>query len=1214
MMKDTIFKTLILGILIIVTIGILYFQKQESTEGFQSASDGLPRDADNPNITDNMIFGSVPQAASASIFKKAELKQQTANPDAINIDESQGGAMVNVTDLELAADPEDIQSQLEQVSEGFTSTIEGFQSLKDQAKGQAQTALQDKLQEKMQEKLKEQAKKSKVVKSIGKAKKVAVKKAKKVAQKLSSKFGNKLGGKFIKKVMEKIAAKLGKKIGEKAAVAGVKGAAMSSNPVTVAFGVILSVIAAVGVVLQVVIMTQLKGDEGVCEPGFERFGKKWPSWLDSVPGIGDIMGVLAPYLCYMNSCAGNEEEQAGLCYDRCIGGYNGVGPVCWSENVNIGVGQLKECPSGWKNDGLTCREPVTGGNCWGGGCTGGNCGWRGCEPIRCTPVQCAPLRGGVVKGRAAGSDLPCPGSHPDQVDGLCYARCPNRNGTQLTHAPGAPYQCVGPRGVSYGRGVGRPKLKLRVAKPTPPPPPPPPASSSLTYADDPNTKPSVDFANPTVLQQMSQFYYNAAVSNAVTNPDGSISFSYITKITKVIASSEQSADVLCDIINMVVNPDTGRVISNNTVTGQDRRFYFAKLAKANTMTVTAATNVNGTAPDVKIEDAGPVSVTFTANIQKCPDLPISLNKCTGNDTLEAMIKMYQQGAAPNVRVKSIDGSENTNTNVCTMAWTEATYDKATNLEGPPTKRVGVFQFQQDKSNDACSYKLQKYTAGDAKLTVKDLPKKTIYPVPIPAEMTLQGCQTTCKDSTLLSKLVDAFNTNPKNSDRILNVLKAVTPGPLRCDIEADVYVKQTKKTEKQRIRFDLRKDPSACVYTVANIGNGSSGAFIQDNTPALGVSTKVSSLIMTTPTDAVKSAQAKLDGVSKGMSGYLGKANTVIEKTFADVGQAQTLGACPKKCTDADVLESIMNSYNIANYPATRNNVTKKTMTRILKAGTASSGECDITFEEKQEIFNDLYGDAPKTSITQRTQRFKMKDTGNCSFVVDTGSAAAEGFQNASQPRGGLPGMSRPTVVNNSSPSLTPPFAGSGCDLDCAKPEMMKAVKQKYESNHIEGFSNFITNIMPNSWFSTLREAFQDGDEEYVEEISYVDENGEVVASDVTSDAAYEEQIVATEPTQPAVEEAPPAKKVIASRTLKKVNRALRVGPDKCEYEIIFDSVEADSSGNAKETKDGVGYFQATFSKDKVGCAFLPSQVVKVTSPIIPGVPSTRVNNISYSF
>jgi len=44
-------------------------------------------------------------------------------------------------------------------------------------------------------------------------------------------------------------------------------------------------------------------------------------------------------------CEQKQEKDAGLCYGACKPGFKGVGPVCW-----------KECPSGYHDDGATCRR------------------------------------------------------------------------------------------------------------------------------------------------------------------------------------------------------------------------------------------------------------------------------------------------------------------------------------------------------------------------------------------------------------------------------------------------------------------------------------------------------------------------------------------------------------------------------------------------------------------------------------------------------------------------------------------------------------------------------------------------------------------------------------------------------------------------------------------------------------------------------------------
>ncbi len=135
--------------------------------------------------------------------------------------------------------------------------------------------------------------------------------------------------------------------------------------------------------------------------------------------------------------ADKPDYDAGLCYPDCEIGYNGVGPVCWAETKNIGIGKvmkLLNCAEsgypGWTDTGLLCNEPIQCGKgldffrkgCWGG-------------RIRTKKLTC--------------DKYP---EHKDQIAGLCYRRCPP---DKPRHVPGMPYLCFkGTRGLSYGRGVG----------------------------------------------------------------------------------------------------------------------------------------------------------------------------------------------------------------------------------------------------------------------------------------------------------------------------------------------------------------------------------------------------------------------------------------------------------------------------------------------------------------------------------------------------------------------------------------------------------------------------------------------------------------------------------------------------------------------------------------------------------------------------------------
>jgi hypothetical protein len=153
---------------------------------------------------------------------------------------------------------------------------------------------------------------------------------------------------------------------------------------------------------------------------------------------------------FPNTCPPGKEKDAGLCYVKCRPGYHGVGPVCWADSTNIGVGTpvgLEPCPSGWSNDGLICRESIYN-----------DCSWKGLFG------ECwGRLRGGNLRGRLNNGGI-CPGpgggtENVDRIDGLCYKKCPKE---LPYHIPGMPYLCYKGGELSYGRGVGAIPSLLRL--------------------------------------------------------------------------------------------------------------------------------------------------------------------------------------------------------------------------------------------------------------------------------------------------------------------------------------------------------------------------------------------------------------------------------------------------------------------------------------------------------------------------------------------------------------------------------------------------------------------------------------------------------------------------------------------------------------------------------------------------------------------------------
>lgn len=146
---------------------------------------------------------------------------------------------------------------------------------------------------------------------------------------------------------------------------------------------------------------------------------------DTSGEVGDGYEVIS---LWPNTCPAGKEYIAGLCHDKCEPGYYRSALSCVAESKNVGIGRvllLKNCKDsgypGWTDTGLLCNEPLKWNNCRYKtflGCIGG-------------------LEGGRVKTKQLSCDG-YDGRFPDNVSGLCYAKCPPNLPVRI---PGMPYLC-----------------------------------------------------------------------------------------------------------------------------------------------------------------------------------------------------------------------------------------------------------------------------------------------------------------------------------------------------------------------------------------------------------------------------------------------------------------------------------------------------------------------------------------------------------------------------------------------------------------------------------------------------------------------------------------------------------------------------------------------------------------------------------------------------
>ena len=348
---------------------------------------------------------------------------------------------------------------------------------------------------------------------------------------------------------------------------------------------------------------------------------------------------------------------------------------------------------------------------------------------------------------------------------------------KLEHCKGAPYQCIPSRGLSYDRGLGKAKLQIKMVSPTPADPIPSPAWVSSYWAEGTPTY-SADFSTPSLLQQMCYFYYKSVIEGLAESSSGSLDFSYISKITGVIASSERTADVICDITAISIDPDTKETTSSVVTPGADRRFYFAVVKKTGSYVVTGATNFNLSTSYILSTDASGNIITdaseniVTSTLAKkvsvpfipttCPQTSLTLDQCM--KYVPKMVSKYNADDALSYRIITLNGIVLSGVNTCSLDWVDIIVDSDTNtdLVGTESHKTATFTFEQSTATIACVFTIKSFVTPAVGNPIAQLPTPKKYGAPPPKPRTGTGAgsgsgsgsgsdPSTCKSTTDTSK-------------------------------------------------------------------------------------------------------------------------------------------------------------------------------------------------------------------------------------------------------------------------------------------------------------------------------------------------------------------------------------------------------------------------------------------------------------------------------
>jgi hypothetical protein len=331
-------------------------------------------------------------------------------------------------------------------------------------------------------------------------------------------------------------------------------------------------------------------------------GQDETTWLAFCTGNTDAWCNTAENLNRAQKSGSNWRNVAGVCWEGCGPNKTDVGALC-----------RDNCAPGQKE---------VAGVCWD---------------------DCAP--GTIDQGALC--RYTCGGSTPHDVAGVCWGSCGNDidvGALCREHCRSGFHEvagvCWGDRGT-YARGSMTPKSN----KTYDPGYNPPRNLSEVTI-------PYCDFSTPTMLDRMAQFYYDQSTLNPQELEDGRISFEYIIQFYGVVASSELSCDVACQIKTVVFDPVTGgRYEESIGTTYPDdpgnqvsyRRFYFIRIDTA-TADLMATKNRENPALYNKIWPVDNQSLfTVTGCTNSDDTAPDAANKSTdpGTDPIMSVPKVFE---------------------------------------------------------------------------------------------------------------------------------------------------------------------------------------------------------------------------------------------------------------------------------------------------------------------------------------------------------------------------------------------------------------------------------------------------------------------------------------------------------------------------------------------------------------------------------------------
>jgi len=241
---------------------------------------------------------------------------------------------------------------------------------------------------------------------------------------------------------------------------------------------------------------------------------------------------------------------------------------------------------------------------------------------------------------------------------------------------------------------------------------------------------------------------------------------------------------------------------------------------------------------------------------------------------------------------------------------------------------------------------------------------------------------------------------------------------------------------KQRV---VVEPPSKCTFTLTQTDVLKTPTFLQPNVLPLSTpDTSGGVFSFSSVVDTVNKAWSSLipktpESMVGPIKENLKRSNEIVHTMLDTIAADRRILNTSSKCSDPDILKLMMTAYNIRQGAPIDGdyNITKHTMTRILKAGQSTPSTCDVLFENIEEYYERYIDDiTDKENIIKsiKSARFTFGTNAAGKAVPDLTSILYDISSNA-------------LGILSSSSALSPVFTGPACaQIECGNPVQINAI------------------------------------------------------------------------------------------------------------------------------------------------------------------------------